>query len=484
MISGLPHEILLLISSHLASPADTLRLASCCQKFHDLLTPEVYNTVQLEDGREWHMSRLTHTLARNPQLAKLVRSLRHSDGAISCYHHGAYYDDKTIHPLLEAATPCSKELATWEKQLKADVGDDPWLAILLPLLTNLEELEMVIHWPSSYTRKMLQRITQGPPNPCLARLREVSVRFWDTEGGLRTSYVYPFFRLPSLRGFTGNMLQDGRFEGEDLHRDESDYESDYEGDEAKEAAYPGSECFSTVTRLHVHYSNSEKGLPDLISAPKRLESFVYEYNGSTGEYTPFDARAFYGSLCKHRESLAEITLCEDIWSYSVDEPVDVKFVGSFKDFTALRKLRLRGQNILDWEESGSGFKNTLSDVLPESLESLIIESFDECDSVGLTAELETLVRNINSTCPNLAVLEIKGHIEKPAPLTTLNQEITWPHPVPELADDYIEMTACLASLCRQARIRFRLWSPIMEERANQYEYWLEKQTDNLMRKAI
>ncbi|KAL2831373.1 hypothetical protein BDW59DRAFT_157802 [Aspergillus cavernicola] len=399
MMSGLPHEILLLISSHVASPADTLRLASCCQKFHALLTPEVYNTLELEDGRAWHISRLTYTLARNPQLASLVRILRIGDEAISCRHRSdTYYDDKTIRPLLEAATSSRKELAAWEKPFKADAGDDPWLAILLPLLTNLEELEMVVHWPSTYMRKILQRITQDLHSPCLRRLSEVSVLWWDTEGGIRTSY-------------------DGQFETEHLHADESDYEeekggegSEPEDEEIKEARYPGSESFSNVTRLHVHYSNPEKGLPDLISAPKQLESFVYEYNGSTGEYTPFDARAFYGSLCKHRESLAEITLCEDIWSYSVDEPVDVQFIGSFKDFTTLRKLRLRGQNILDWEESGGGSKNTLPDVLPASLESLIIESFDECDSVGLTAELETIVRNINSTCPNLAVLEIKGHM--------------------------------------------------------------------------
>ncbi|KAL4974610.1 hypothetical protein BDW66DRAFT_152779 [Aspergillus desertorum] len=261
MISALPSEILLLIASHLTSSTDTLRLASCCQQFHALLTPQAYTILELGDGRLWHISRLTHTLARNPQLAKAVRILRLGDEAISCEHNqdALYYDDNTIDPLLEAATSSSKQLAAWKKQLQADVGDDPWIAILLPLLANLEELKMVMHWPSTYTRRMLQRTTQDSNNTALNRLMEVSVKWWDTEGGLPTSYVFPFFRLPSLRGFTGTMLQDGRYEDEHLYLDDPDYEEeeDDEDVEAKEARYPGAERFSNVTRLHLHYSNSE-----------------------------------------------------------------------------------------------------------------------------------------------------------------------------------------------------------------------------------
>ncbi|KAL4744946.1 hypothetical protein BDW72DRAFT_187637 [Aspergillus terricola var. indicus] len=361
MISTLPSEILLLIASHLTNSTDTLRLASSCQQFHALLTPQAYTIIELEDGRLWHISRLTHTLARNPQLAKAVRILRFGDKVIFCEHYEdiLYYDDNIIRPLLEAATSSSKQLAAWEKQLKANSREDPWIAILLPLLENLEELKMVIHWPFTYTRRMLQRITQDPNNTALNRLKEVSVKWWDTQGGLPTSYVYPFFRLPFLRGFTGTMLTDGCYEDEDLYRDVFDNEEkeEYEDEEAKEARYPGAECFSNVTRLHMHYSNSEMGLPDLISASKQLESFVYEYNGSTGEYTPFNPPAFYRSLCKHKKSLTEITLCEEVWGYSVDDPINTRFIGSFKNFTALKKLRLRGQNILDWEEShGAGSK--------------------------------------------------------------------------------------------------------------------------------
>ncbi|KAL4780705.1 hypothetical protein BJX76DRAFT_337291 [Aspergillus varians] len=148
-------------------------------------------------------------------------------------------------------------------------------------------------------------------------------------------------------------------------------------------------------------------------------------------------------------------------SFSPDDDLLEEFMGSFVDFVALKKLRLRGQNILDWpNQYGEGGRNVLSDVLPVSLESLIIEAFDECDSVGLTTHLENLVRGVEVRihCPNLGVLEIKGQMCK-----TYDYPGVWPKPLPKMEPKYPEMTANLAALCRSAGIQFRLWDPWQEE---------------------
>ncbi|KAL5001562.1 hypothetical protein BDV10DRAFT_182461 [Aspergillus recurvatus] len=316
-----------------------------------------------------------------------------------------------MRPLLEAATgtatvpatppSASGKVQAWETALKSEYsGADAWIAVLLPSLPNLE-LAMTFYWPSVYTRKMIQRITSrrsdaGVAEP-LPRLKEATFRWGDTEGGLPSLWILPFFRLLSLRIFRGEQLRDGDRRDEVMHEECSDdYEPvDEEESKAKAAESIPRQHFSNVTHLHLHYSNSERGFPDLISAPRSLKSFVYEHSGQKGHLDPLNPRGFYESLYKHKDSLAEITVYEDIWSYSVDTDDDDddvperRFIGSFADFGVLRKLRLPGQNVLDWMPSnpdtgmrvGAGARNTLAEIPPASLECLTIETFNEYDSV-------------------------------------------------------------------------------------------------------
>ncbi|KAL5048100.1 hypothetical protein BDW71DRAFT_33149 [Aspergillus fruticulosus] len=468
MLSTVPREILLLIAGHLPSPKDTLSLASCCHIFHALLTPYAFTTLDLDNLKPSHLSCLTHVLARNPRLAHAVRVLRLGDVGYSPPSEILYEPD-TMRPLLEAAlatsSSTSRKVQAWETALKSEYSNaDSWMAVLLPLLPNLEELATVFHWPSTYTRRMIQRVTShrgdaGAAQP-LSRLREVTFRWWDTEGGLPSSWILQFFRLGSLRIFRGIMLRDGDRYDEDMLEEYLDDYEPIEGEEEEEeeeeeqpdakAAEPlPREHFSNVTHLHLHCSNSERGFPDLISAPRRLESFEYEHSGQNGRLDPFNPRGFYKSLYKHKDSLAEITVCEDTWSYSVESNDDAapekQFIGSFSDFGVLRKLRLPGQNVLDWMlpnpdagmRVGAGARNTLDEILPVSLECLTIEAFQECDSVSLTGYLEDFVGG--GYCPKLRVLEIKGCVRS-----------------------LEESLANLAEMCWRRGIMFRFWDPVEE----------------------
>ncbi|KAL4875534.1 hypothetical protein BJY04DRAFT_223890 [Aspergillus karnatakaensis] len=471
MLSTIPREILLLIASQLSVPRDVLHLASCCHQFHALLTPEAYSTLRLKDSSLLHLTRLTHTLARNLNLASAVRSLRFTDDVDlgSSQYFVAHYDRDTIYPLLEAATSSPDELAAWEKLLaeKHDSEGDPWMAVLLPLLPNLEELVMTVHYPSLYTRRMIQRATQNPENTILTKLRDITASWWDTENGLPSSYVLPFFRLPSLRRFTGHMIEDGRFEDQNMHDDDPDYEiyeeEDHEIKEEKYYAAPGN--FSNVTHLHLYNSNSARGLPDLIGAAKRLESFVYMYNGSVGEYDPFDPPAFYKSLRKHKDSLQEITLCETPYAFSVGDPLEFQFIGSFADFTALKSLRLRSFNILRWnEEDAMGSTNSLFDVLPPSLNSLTIEDFNKHDGPSLLAQLEDLIRDRKSHFPYLKHLELRGEMREPVrDITPFMSGVLVARVEPlRMAGEFLDMSKVLANLCREAGVRFLFGDPNIE----------------------
>ncbi|KAL6232686.1 hypothetical protein BDW75DRAFT_242709 [Aspergillus navahoensis] len=494
MLSTVPRKILLLIAGHLPSPKDTLSLAASCHTFHAFLTPYAFTILDLDKLKLSHISRLTHVLVRNPQLSRAVLALRIGD--VGCSQSSEIlYEPDTMRPLLEAATATvpatspstSRKVQSWEEALKSENSDaDPWVAVLLLLLPNLEELAMSIHWPSTYTRNMIQRATSRRDDTDVAqplsRLREVTFRWWDTESGLPSSWILPFFRLPRLRIFRGEMLCDGDRQDEVLHEEYSDdYEHVEEAEEGSKAEVANSlprEHFSNVTHLHLHYGNSERGFPDLISASRSLKSFVYEHSGQNGGLDPLNPRGFYESLYRHKDSLVDITVCEDMWSYSVesndDDAPEKQFIGSFADFGVLRKLRLPGQNVLDWMPPspdtemrvGAGARNTLAEILPVSLECLTIEAFQECDSVSLTGYLEDFVRG---HCPKLRVLEIKGR-----------------------GRCWDEILANLAEMCRRRGIMFRSWDPVEEYfikqkammKAHQEKLELERELRELVRETV
>ncbi|KAL2808663.1 hypothetical protein BJX63DRAFT_435881 [Aspergillus granulosus] len=442
-LPALPPELLFQITSHINNQKDILNIASTTQPLHALLYAHAFTSLTLDDGSHYQLTRLTHVLARNPRCARAVRVLRFEPELCTALSRvkdeKVRYDPSVILPLLErvSSTISSSDaranantiVAKWEELLKAGDEIEPWVALILSLVPNVEELSLTFYHPSFYIRKlfsMMNSATSTLPNPngpeppfLFSRLHTLSARWYDTEYGVHSSYILPFFRLPSLRTFNGVMVIDGRPEDAyDLRGDappddcfyDSDYEPapEYEDDpEGYFRRYPGAEAFSNVTHIRLGGCNSQTGFPDLIRACRGLVSFVYEHGDCGGVVGFFAPRRFYASLWGHRGSLEEVEICFEADSLGMFS--ESGFIGSFKEFQVLRRLRVTDENILV-SEGGARTGRMGTGVLPASLENLVIEDFDACDDPGdLSVQLKELRREVESQCPKLVSLRVAGY---------------------------------------------------------------------------
>ncbi|KAL4861349.1 hypothetical protein BDV12DRAFT_180416 [Aspergillus spectabilis] len=451
MLSDLPAELLLAITSYLDNHTDTLNLAHCCHAFYPLLLPKVFTALDLLKHENGHLSHLAHRLVSNKKLANEVHSLRVYNGFRST--STVRYEQSIIQPLLEAIPGPDNSLPTWERVLQDRENNDAWVALLLNVLPNLDNLHVQIYPFSNYTLSMLARIgsmdRQPGSNLPLSNLRDINVEWWDSEGGIGTNHVLPIFRLPQLRTFTGKMICDGDG-GDDDNEDEDDFDA---------AAYiPAQAGYSNVTHITLWASCSRKAFADLIHAPKRLESFVFEHSNEPhfSEDGDLFASRFHPPLYKHRESLQELVLTYD--ENKSTEHYGWEYVGSFVEFTALKKLRLRAASVLDWREEWADLSrvstNTLTDVLPRSLETLIIEDMDSGHMGELGLGFSELVSDGNCHCPNLKYVETNGNwMSKDQTTEESNMK---PRPIPGLLPEYASFKETVGSLLSRVGVEFFL----------------------------
>jgi hypothetical protein len=450
MFSTLPAELLLSIASYLDDHTDTLHLAYCCHAFYRLLLPKVFKSLDLLNHRNGHLCHLVHKFISNPQFAREVRTLRVYNGWRPT--SSVRYDQEPIHALLVAIFGPGDDLSAWERGLQIDQDNDAFLALLLHLLPNLESLWVQVHDVSNHTLNMLGRIAymdkHFQSNMPLSNLREITVELWDAQGGIGTDDVLPIFRLPSLRSFHGKMICDG-----DNNDDSNDDDNEFDA-----AGYmPGNAGSSSVTHIDLRSSCSRKGFADLINAPKRLESFVFEHSNdpNLSEDEDVYASRFYPPLHKHRNSLQEIVLAYD--ESTGDEHYGWDYVGSFVDFPALKKLRLRSTSILDWEQWGAGeeaSKNTLKDVLPPSLETLIIDGMQGAQMEELAKGFAILLSGGNPHCPFLRYVEITSDWMSEEQST--EESNLRPRPIPDMLPEYASFKDTIELLCSAAGVEFCL----------------------------
>ncbi|KAL4812115.1 hypothetical protein BDW67DRAFT_170711 [Aspergillus spinulosporus] len=281
----------------------------------------------------------------------------------------------------------------------------------------------------------------------LLNLREITVECLDAQGGIRTDHILPIFRLPSLRSFHGKMICEA--DNDDSNDDDNEFDV---------AGYiPGHAGSFSVTHIDLRSSCSQKGFADLINAPNRLESFVFEHSDDPNQSEDENVYAsrFYPPLHKHRNSLQEIVLAYD--ESTADEYDGWDYVGSFVDFTALKKLRLRSTSILDWEQSGAGertSKNTLKDVLPPSLETLVIDGMQRAQMEELANAFAILLSAGNLHCPYLRYVEITSDWMSEEQST--EESNLRPRPIPDMLPEYASFKDTIESLCSGAGVEFCL----------------------------
>jgi hypothetical protein len=446
MLSKLPAELLLSIASYLDSHTDTLRLASCCRAFYPLLLPKVFTSLDLIEQRNGHLSHLVHALAFKPALAQAVRTFRVSHGWRPT--SGVRYEQEVILPVLKSILGPVDDLSKWSWELQGRGNNDAWTVLLLALLPNLEDLVLQVHEFSNYTLEWMGRIAEKEGSG-LSKLRHFTVMCSDVDGGLSSSHFLPILRLPSLRSFCGHMICDVGSSDEEHAEDQAFDAASYVPDNVR---------YSNITHIHLKSSCSRRGFADLIGAPKSLESFIFEhsddlyYLDDEGMY----ASRYYPPLQRHQETLQTLTLTDECTNnYTAYQSHDYDYVGSFTGFSALKELRLQISHILDWRRGWSETpRNRFSDVLPLSLESLILDGLEREHTTGLAEAFKDLLLGGKDRCPNLTYLEVKGnwmHVQQ-----STEESNAKPRPIPAMLEEFADFKVELELLCSAAGVGFRL----------------------------
>lgn len=123
---------------------------------------------------------------------------------------------------------------------------------------------------------------------------------------------------------------------------------------------------------------------------------------------PWNPPAIFNTLLHHKDILVKIHVYNADVHERCDPSEDV-FFGSLSNFTALKDLRIRVTNLLDWDRQEKVPRKDLFSVLPASLVSLTIENFDECPSlIDMVEQIEDIMRHRKGNFSLLESLEICG----------------------------------------------------------------------------
>ncbi|KAJ5550274.1 hypothetical protein N7461_004972 [Penicillium sp. DV-2018c] len=307
----------------------------------------------------------------------------------------------------------------------------------------------------------------------LSKLRSLTVTCEHVRGGgsFSPSLFLPLFRLPSLRRFCGHNICD--FNIYHVRYQDPDNALVFTSDQPDKIGY------SNVTEIHLKTCQSSRGFADFINAPKRLESFIYDYQRKRHRginYPDMHPSRYLPLLSRHREALHSLTLTYDGTNVFFHEH---DYFGSLAGFSALRTLRLPTYNILDWDHGGLDFEQLgedldtaripnktpkigFGDVLPPSLETLILDGLELELATGLAKAFKDLLLGGKHRCPNLTYLEIKGSDM----LSDQSRDEFFDNPYPGIPPKLPRFAECeseIEGLCLAAGIEFCFRDTFVEE---------------------
>ncbi|CAG8027209.1 unnamed protein product [Penicillium nalgiovense] len=175
------------------------------------------------------------------------------------------------------------------------------------------------------------------------------------------------------------------------------------------------------------------------------------------------ASRYYPPLQRHRETLQTLTLTDECTNnYTAYQIHDYDYVGSFAGFSALKELLLQISHILDWDRGWSETsRNGFSDVLPLSLEILILDGLETEHTTELAEAFKDLLLGEKCRCPNLTYLEVKGnwmHVQQ-----SNEESNAKPRPIPAMLEEFADFKVELELLCLAAGAEYRLRDLYVED---------------------
>ncbi|KAE8380951.1 hypothetical protein BDV26DRAFT_110256 [Aspergillus bertholletiae] len=314
------------------------------------------------------------------------------------------------------------------------------MALLLYLLPNLEELEYF--WIGQRMHQIgliLERMVAGEKpfdqRPGLPRLCQAHIKLIHTaQGSFPLQRLRPFYQLPSMRVLKVQRAIGG-FASDDQLPDNS----------------------STIEHLEIVQSRMPNGCCELIAPCKNLKSFKYSHHDGSG----LDIAAFSQSLGAKSNTLEELSVG---YCRGESDVADSQSFGSLRDYTALKRLRLRMDNLGDTPGS------PLVDILPSSLESLSISdtSGDEGKHKLLVAKLCDLVKASRVALPRFKLLDIEGDFQNPTLSSQERREglRVYPGPSSLLLPWIYEITKETRTICLETGVSFTIRDIGIERQIN------------------
>ncbi|CAG7944066.1 unnamed protein product [Penicillium nalgiovense] len=346
MFLDLPEETLCLIAENLHHQGDRHSLVLSCRRLYTVLLPTLYSQVILGDVSNHtigQVNQLFNAIARRPQLASAVRSLRLESwdteddaGDINCEFE---YDAGLIGGLV--AGTC------WSTQPYDQLrrgNTDAWLALLIPQLKGLRRISICYPHGSEYVERMFVKASKEDVT-AFPRLVEAFAEWYDTEDSIPATCMEPFFKFPAMRRIGGSsMVDSGREEGQ-----------------------PRITPFSGVTDIDLEMTNTECGFGVWIESCKALKTFRLNVGGEMISDGPdLVTDPLRESISLHKASLEAFWLCGE--SYQED---DIGWMGSFTDFNVMKYLHISISMLAKLDDNLEPTRDLVA-LLPPSLETLYL----------------------------------------------------------------------------------------------------------------
>lgn len=411
----LPNDVLLLVGEQLDDHADRWNLIFVSQHFHDLFLSLVYRTVRLNHWRDAYS--FICAITKRPSLARVVRELDLSHWRrepIPQADWDVLQRSSILKNRVEVSSYSQDETAQWMKHLAKGRGDT-WIALTLPLLSQIRQLHLIYSTPSICLNRIMQRaINNERPfqsQPAFQHLCKVSLHHQEdpdrptaqenTENGPhgnQSALLLSFFELPSMRSVVANSVVDPT---------SISIDPDLEIEETETLCVGP----SSITEIDLRRSSGNHGMEALIASCADLKSFKYQHSDSHLTSNGYQPAALYRSLTRSKRSLQTLWLDHygdhyPFTSAGLNQTHDEWF-GSLADFSALREIRIRLPNLLDIRYQSEP-TTPLINSLPRSLEILYIEGCEERHMGMLASQLRIVVRNRRSRFPHLRRLDIEG----------------------------------------------------------------------------
>ncbi|KAJ9303099.1 hypothetical protein DTO271G3_473 [Paecilomyces variotii] len=420
-----PDDVLWMIGEHIKDLETRYNLIQCSRRFHQIFLPLLYSSISfLCIGDEFYeypvgsysksKFALIQDLCRRPDLAGLVRHLEinvKSDSIPDGFekeHYVPRFWGVFRRDLLQF-DQISKEIwdnehegSQWVKYLRRG-SIDAWSSLLLAKLSHLQTMS-VIHTDSDepyfFSRLLLKAATRQYPfheTPHLSRLHTVEFSADDEMDVVVASLVVPFLYLPAVRTISGYSV--------------------INWDCCEKLKHDGLEITkgtSPVTEIKLCGEYDEE-TDYWFAACGKLERYKFSYSevGEPSEppMKPFQAKKLRKSLLSFQKTLETLWITGPTFFDSDAEEfddIDDNFYvfGSFKEFSALRELRIDTSNFLPGPWMHGVPQGCMCDILPRSLEVLDIMNIGTHMVEYLVSDFMNLIAERSVNVPHFKTFKL------------------------------------------------------------------------------